>query len=105
MAAAPATAARTTARKPAFPVLSDAAPLEPEPLKLPDEPEDAGAEPVEEPEDPLEPPVVEAPEEVPEDPVGVALAPLLAPELKVVLTEAETPVVGAWAIANCPVMA
>jgi hypothetical protein len=102
---APATAARMTATTPVFPALKEAAPL-PLPLKLPVDPEEAGAdeepveeEPVEAPEAPeAEPallPVVEAPLEEP-----VVLAPLaLEPTEKVVLTEAEA-VVGAWAMEN-----
>lgn len=80
-----------------MPALKEAAPLLP--LKLVVEEDDAGA-PVEEPEEPEpeEPelaPVVEAPVEEPEGEVAEALAPLLAPEVNVVLTEAETPVLGA----------
>jgi len=75
-----------------LPALKEVAPLLP--LKLVVEEDDAGA-PVEEPEEPELAPVVEAPVEEPEGEVAEALAPLLAPEVNVVLTEAETPVLGA----------
>jgi hypothetical protein len=67
-----------------FPVLKEAAPL---PLKLPEDPVLDDEEELEEPVPVV--PVVPEPEEV-----AVALAPLDEGMLKVVLIEAETPVVG-----------
>lgn len=79
--------------KPVFPVLNEAAPLLPLPLKLPDPDEDGAEE--------LEEPVVELPVVV--EPLGevtLPLAPLmLEAVVNVVLKEADA-LVGAWAMAN-----